>query len=109
MQTILVTYQEEINDQTKDQIEKFPVDNEDLVICLQAMGIKPIEAVTDGRKIIVNFIKESKTLEAYNKLQKSFAGVMQPGLLMDANLYITGRLGWKGLLTMMRSTPIQKG
>ena len=99
----LVTYRSDID----EALEIIPIDNEQVVIGLQALGVKPVNAKTDGRKLIVSFLKDEAS-DPYQRMMASLAGVLQPNLQVDLNLIFSSQLGWRGLLTMMRSVPVAK-
>lgn len=130
--TTLVHYRENTDEPNKNQVEIIPIDSEDTVEGLEAFGAKPISVQTDGKKLVVNFDK-TEVLEPFQKIQASLAGatqhldlnpdqkitvVLKDGTKRDVKIvdlfliwyakFTNARQGWKGLLTMMRSIPIQK-
>lgn len=103
--TTLVTYRDDT--QTKDAGDIIPIDSEEMVIGLQAHNVKPVSVKTDGKKLIYYFV-EQEVLEPFQKIQSSIAGVFPGPMLVDYNLILMARLGWKGLLTMMRTVRMKQ-
>lgn len=114
-------------------IELIPIDSEDVVIGLQSLGVIPVDAKTDGRKLIMDFAKD-EVAGPFQRIQASLAGAttridsvknlnqmivvkLDDGseisvTLLDLfvsfyNRLLQARFGWKGLLTMMRSVPVK--
>jgi hypothetical protein len=100
----LVNYREG-ETQTKDQ-DLIPVDSKEVFIGLVAMGLKPVNVLTDGKKLVVNFPK-AEVFDPFQKLQAAMAGVQTP-LLVDYTKIVLADSSWKGMLTMMRSIPVQR-
>lgn len=124
--TTLVEYR----DHTEDEV-LIPIDSEDVVVGLQTFDVKPVEARTDGKKLIVSFFK-NEVLAPFQRIQAAIAGIdtvpeisdldqkvlvkakngeqVELSLLELFMVYykrsLMARLGWKGLLTMMRHTNI---
>lgn len=100
--TTLVTYRDHTDAQSI-----IPIDSEDVVIGLQAFGVKPVQAKTDGRKLILTFVKE-EVLDPFQRIQSAMAGALPAPLMVDYNQILLARQLWKGLLTMMRTVSISK-
>lgn len=95
---VFITYRE---NETKDQ-ETVPVDEDIVVKSLQGLGIKPVFAKTNGKKLEIHFLK-SECMEAYQKIHQSLSGTLDEPLMIDLNKYILAETGWRAAIAMMHS------
>ena len=123
----LVTYRD------NTEADSISIDSEDVVLGLMSLGVVPLTAQTDGRKLLMGFVKEEVS-DPFQRIQASLAGAvtridpiknlgqkitlkLDDGTeisvtLLDLfvsfyNRLLQARFGWKGLLTMMRTVPIK--
>ena len=83
------------------ELETIPLDEEIVVKCLQGLGVKPVFAETNGRKLRIHFIKDEVDAP-FQQIQRSFAG-LETDLKLDMNQVILSEAGWKSAIAMMHA------